>query len=132
MTYYVCKQCNYKHTFLPLSCAKCKGTNFYPLITSDPTGNTSICNEMEIQEDVLKLRIENEQLKEEIKDWKSCHEHQLKLMKGSNNKIADLEKQIEKMKCCENCDHPYWNAETEAEETICDNCVNHSNWKLKE
>ena len=80
MTYYVCKQCNYKHTFLPLACAKCKGTNFYPLITSEPIGNTSICNGMKIQEDVLKLRIENEQLKE----------------------------QIEKMKNCLNCEHYHW------------------------
>ena len=45
--------------------------------------------------------------------------------------IKELEKQIEKMKCCENCKHPYWNAETEAEETICNNCVNNSNWELK-
>ena len=45
--------------------------------------------------------------------------------------IKELEKQIEKMKCCENCNHPYWNAETEAEETVCDNCVNNSNWELK-
>lgn len=63
MTYYVCKQCNYKHTFLPFECVKCKGTNFYPLVTSEPTGNTSISNGMEIQEDVLKLRIENERFK---------------------------------------------------------------------
>ena len=84
MTFYVCKQCNYKHTFLPFACAKCKGTNFYPLITSEPTRNTSVCNGMEIQEDVLKLRIENEQLK----------------------------KQIEEMKCCGNCSHRhYWGNE---------------------
>lgn len=71
MTYYVCKQCNYKHTFLPFECVKCKGTNFYPLVTSEPTGNTSISNGMEIQEDVLKLRIENERLKEANNHYKA-------------------------------------------------------------
>jgi len=40
---------------------------------------------------------------EEIEDWKACHEHQLELMKGLNNRISELEQQIEKMKCCGNC-----------------------------
>ena len=79
MTFYVCKHCNYKHTFLPYVCAKCKGTNFYPLITSESTETTFVCNGMEIQEDVLKLRIENERLKS----------------------------QMEKMKCCYNCKHKW-------------------------
>ena len=52
--------------------------------------------------------------------------------KPREKRIAELEEQIEKMKCCENCKHPYWNAETEAEETVCDNCVNNSNWELAE
>ena len=47
------------------------------------------------------------------------------------NKIADLEAQIEKMKCCENCDR-FGRAETEVEEVICQNCIDFNNWKLKE
>lgn len=43
-------------------------------------------------------KIKKEQ-EEGIEDWKSDHEHNLELMKGLNDRIADLEKQIEKMKC---------------------------------
>ena len=72
MTYYVCKKCYYKHTFLPLECVKCgnPNSNFYPLITSEPTVKLSSCGGM-TQEDVLKLRIENEQLKKQIEKMKS-------------------------------------------------------------
>ena len=35
------------------------------------TDKTPVCNRMEIQEDVLKLRIENEQLKKQIEKMKS-------------------------------------------------------------
>lgn len=86
MTYYVCKQCNYKHTFLPLACVKCKGTNFYPLMTSEPTGNTSVCNGMEIQEDVLKLRIENEHLEKELVKYKGMVEDMKADMCTTDNK----------------------------------------------
>ena len=55
----------------------------------------------------------------------------VEIIKNLGSTIEKKEKQIEKMKCCENCNHPYWNAETEAEETVCDNCVNNSNWELK-
>lgn len=48
------------------------------------------------------------------------------------NIIEEKDKQIEKMKCCENCSRDYSNAETEEEEILCQNCVNYSNWKLKE
>ena len=76
--------------------------------------------------------LEIKELKEEIEDWKACHEHQLELMKGLNDRIADLEKmlseqypdlkqsldwanerekelleQIEKMKNCQNCKWQY-------------------------
>lgn len=53
---------------------------------------------MVIQEDVLRLRIENEQLKA----------------------------QIEKMKCCDNCDNYLENPD------ICDACKKYSNWVLAE
>ena len=43
-----------------------------------------------------------------------------------NKQIAELEEQIEKMKVCENCKHncaiPY----------NCDDCVDYSNWEIKE
>lgn len=35
MIYYVCKHCNYKHTFQPFACARCHGTDFYPLIAGE-------------------------------------------------------------------------------------------------
>ena len=78
MTFYVCKQCNYKHTFLPVACTKCKGTNFYPLVTSEPTGNTSVCNGMEIQKDVLKLRIEHNRLAQQLEQSKEIIQNMLR------------------------------------------------------
>ena len=78
MTFYVCKQCDYKHTFLPFACAKCKGKNFYPLITSELAENTCVHNGMEIQEDVLKLRIENEQLKKQLTEAKEMFRELIK------------------------------------------------------
>jgi len=90
MTFYVCKNCNYKHTFLPLVCAKCKGTNFYPLVTSEPTGNTSVCKGMEIQEDVLKLRIENEQLKKQIEQAKEIIKKLCGAVRALNNPNTEL------------------------------------------
>lgn len=151
MTFYVCKQCNYKHTFLPLACAKCKGTNFYPLITSEPTGNTSICNGMEIQEDVLKLRIENEQLKQEnelaksllyctVKSCDNCgncncenFQRQRKsvpceLYVSYQDRIKQLGTQIEKMKCCSNCDFKFRDGNCYYDKE----CKNKDHWKLKE
>jgi len=44
-------------------------------------------------------------------------------------RIAELEQQIEKMKCCENCEVFYddtWHTKA------CDNCKNLCNWQLKE
>ena len=144
---------------------------------------TKIIAGMEIQEDVLKLRIEKEQLEQENnklldvinnQDVKIAElekenaelrnngftvsamtEQQLKVaiekgeqlekknaeIKADNNarKFAmgmrekvekQLREQIEKMKCCENCDR-FGRNETEQEETICDNCINFSNWELR-
>lgn len=131
MTYYVCKQCNYKHTFLPLACAKCKGTNFYPLETSEPTGNTSICNRMEIQEDVLKLRIEKEQLEQ-------TNNKLLDVINNQDVKIADLEQKLEKMKCCQNCKHCAkihdYDLDDEEDSNIeyCEvHCYDKSGWELR-
>ena len=90
MTYYVCKQCNYKHTFLPLACAKCKGTNFYPLITSELTENTSVFNGMEIQQDVLKLRIENERLQESFANSEMNLQHITDLLEQSKEIIKTI------------------------------------------
>ena len=41
-------------------------------------------------------------------------------------KVADLEQQIEKMKCCRNCKHP----STPVDNT-CVDCENYSKWKLR-
>ena len=104
MTFYVCKRCNYKHTFLPFACAKCKGTNFYPLITSTTVLNdnfevTKYDNDIEYRN----LIDENKQLKA----------------------------QIEKMKCCGNCQHEIADEDEEEYKTYCDNCENHCKWELK-
>lgn len=75
------------------------------------------------------LQEENKQLKKKLVQTQDAVTMQMYTNKANKEQF---EKQIEKMKCCENCKHPYWNAETEAEETKCDNCVNNSNWELAE
>ena len=50
----------------------------------------------------------------------------IKELEAERKKNAELEAQIEKMKVCENCKHncaiPY----------NCDDCVDYSNWEIKE
>ena len=51
-------------------------------------------------------------LKEEIEDWKSCHEREIELMKGLNDRIADLEKKVK-----------YYEQQLSAmEKDVCDVC----------
>lgn len=51
------------------------------------------------REDVISMlylfgsKIKKEQ-EEEIEDWKACHEREIELMKGLNDRIADLEKKV--------------------------------------
>lgn len=44
------------------------------------------------------------------------------------DEIAELKEQIEKMKCCENCNNTWNGMKLE----ICMNCKNHSKWEIKE
>ena len=46
-----------------------------------------------------------EELQEENKDIQQSCENYYNEMRSYKNKVADLEKQIEKMKCCHNCNH---------------------------
>ena len=68
--------------------------------------------------------------------------HILELQKDKGNltdKVTELEAQIEKMKCCENCGWYYlqqhWRESKEINESRmfhCGTCGNKRNWKLKE
>lgn len=42
----------------------------------------------------------------------------------------ELKKQIEKMKCCENCKHDVWHYIIN-DSCPCDECNNNSKWELK-
>lgn len=127
----------------------------------------------EVFEEMTKEAEKGISLAEQIVDLKSDHKHNLELMKGLNDKIADLEKentelkkelknwkeewqeqvqkatdegwertkltgrvreleqQVEKMKCCENCKHYY---KVEDNDTYCYKCNADeiSLWELKE
>ena len=119
MTFYVCKQCNYKHTFLPLACAKCKGTNFYPLVTSElteelkpidvtkytVTENGNVIRSKPVTEEPKKNHwfemyelecLKTKTLEEENKDIQQTCENYYNEMRSYKNKVEDLEKQIEK------------------------------------
>lgn len=76
-------------------------------------------------------------LKEQVEDWKADHEHNLELMKGLNGKIAELNKQIEKMKCCTTCvNHTFYIPQVDRlvkgkNDTKCENCIHYSLNKLE-
>jgi len=81
---------------------------------------------------------EFEQLKSTIKQWlfhtgsldptDYANELKLKFIEPKENKIADLEKQIEKMKGCFNCKY-----RNEFVESKCGECECHySKWEIKE
>ena len=86
---------------------------------------------MEIQEDVLKLRIENEQLKEQNNNLQIMlkAEREVRCNEDYLKKVCELEEQIEKMKCCANCES---SEEDNKTQSICDKCFEMCNWKLKE
>ena len=131
-------------------------------VTPTSDNKTQIIAGMTIQEDVLKLRIENEQLKEQntyLKqslDWANEREkEQIEKMKelleqiekineevkanadyqieGRELEIKELKAQIEKMKCCQNC---AWDNKYDFYDDnwhdVCGTCDNLCNWKLKE
>ena len=66
-------------------------------------GKTMVVAGMETQEDVLKLRIENEQLQHKIDQLQGFLDHDIEYDIEQEN--LRLKAQIEKMKCCEICNH---------------------------
>ena len=48
--------------------------------------------EIKMKVDIRDVEKHIKQLEGQVEDWKSDHEHNLKLMKGLNNRIAELEK----------------------------------------
>ena len=80
---------------------------------------------------IIELEAENEQIKNS--------DTLCKVIGEQKRKITDLEAQIEKMKCCENCGWFYlqqhWRESKEINESRmfhCGTCGNKKNWKLKE
>jgi hypothetical protein len=69
-----------------------------------------------------KYKEENEQLKQKLVG----KENEFKYFSNSfQSKIKELQKQIEKMKCCDNCFNQF-------DEYQCRTCQNKSNWSLAE
>ena len=100
--------------------------------------------DIKIKELELELTVEKDQLQEEInlhlhaEDYiKSLEEENNKLLDVINNqdvKIADLVKQIEKMKCCANCEKYFVDCKMEdvTEEEYFRANAFCKHWKLKE
>ena len=92
-------------------------------VTPTSDNKTKIVAGMSIQEDVLKLRIENEQLKAQNEKLEArCNE----LFFQVNEQNA----QIEKMKCCTNCANCNDWGEYNEDNEDCNICKKHSKWKL--
>ena len=99
-----------------------------------------------IQEDVLRLRIENKGLKEVLEDYKQQNQNLIEMLKAEREvrvnddylkRVCELEDMIEKMRCCGNCSHfktdnnnlyPVIRCEFE----YLNRCVNKDKWELKE
>ena len=70
--------------------------------------------------------------KKEIKECVHCMSSYHEQNYNYKDRIAELEAQIEKMKCCENCAKLIDTDQVITKKTDCDNCFDFSNWKLKE
>ena len=58
-------------------------------------------------------------------------EHWYNKYKDAEKRIAELEAQIEKMKCCENCIHEINEDDVIVQTDYCDNCFEFCYWKLR-
>ena len=58
-------------------------------------------------------------------DYDSMQKAYLASAEPREKRITELEVQIEKMKCCQNCENKYGQEE-------CANCHNYSKWKFKQ
>ena len=60
--------------------------------------------------------------------------HILKLLEPREKRIAELEAQIEKMKCCNNCFYDCEDCNSknkDCNKCPCGNCVKHNKWELR-
>lgn len=71
---------------------------------------------------------------EMIKEYQDKENKLLDIISNYEVKVADLEKQIEKMKCCGNCNNETYGLTFDAlkKSEICKECKNKSKWEIKE
>ena len=74
------------------------------------------------QEEIKELKAENEQIKNS--------DTLCKLIGEQKRKITELEQQIEKMKCCSNCDNWNWK-HNKCEKKLKGDCFKHSKWVMR-
>lgn len=67
-----------------------------------------------------------------IKELEQTNNKLLDVINNQDVKIADLEKQIEKMKCCQNCKNWTWNMSNEKCQFRCESREACDNWEIKE
>ena len=85
------------------------------------------------EQQIMSLLIKYEEVYKRFPDLKSAMDKAKAILKENEElkkENTELKEQIEKMKCCENCDR-FGKNETEQEEAICDNCINLNNWQLR-
>ena len=78
------------------------------------------------------LQEENERLKsiEDVATLIKANNSTVVTLMELNNRLVSANKQIEKMKCCRNCEND-WTIDG-VKSNICVKCKNHSNWELAE
>ena len=74
--------------------------------------------------EILKLTEPREKRIAELEDKLANANYQLE---GRDNEIRELEAQIERMKCCQNCNNT-WNGYHLG---VCNDCKNHNKWELR-
>lgn len=67
-----------------------------------------------------------------IKELEQENNKLLDVINNQDVKIADLEKQIEKMKCCRNCTNYTWNMSNKKCQFRCESREACDNWEIKE
>ena len=82
----------------------------------------------------------NEELEKEAEEWLCNNLHSaseedfikamIDIAEPREKQIAELEAQIEKMKCCQNCDNWNWK-HSKCEKKLKGDCFKHSKWVMR-
>jgi chromosome segregation ATPase len=78
---------------------------------------------------ILELQADKGRLTDMVKELEAQVTRAFEVLEGKRKRIAELEAQIEKMKCCENC--AWWYKLPNGQRDCAETCENRDNWSLR-